>query len=164
MNKSMQFTVTAQQALHNAKREAHDRNNAGIAPEHLLIGSIIGQEGVGNTCLLKLGVPEEALLLEIEAIIGKPVHRHSPETLLEAPENDSDTEKVLRIAAEEAKEENKTYVGTEHILLGILKDPKRPISRRFKDRWNVYYELAKFAIHHPSVHRPRQQFQAQVSA
>ncbi len=112
------FTPRAQQVLALARREADRLHHKVISTEHLLLGLIALGQGVAVNVLRKLGLDLETVRAEIEKLAGTgtepEVSGHIPYT--------PRVKKVLALAAKEARALNHTYVGTEHILLGLLRE------------------------------------------
>jgi ATP-dependent Clp protease ATP-binding subunit ClpC len=116
MNGFSNFTPRAQRVIQLARREADHFNHPYVGTEHLLLGLIALGEGVAVNVLKKMGVSMEAVRLEVEKSVG-----HGPET--KTVGNVPFTprcKKVLQLAVAEAQSLNHTYVGTEHILLGLI--------------------------------------------
>lgn len=112
------FTPRAQQVLSLAREEAERLNHNFIGTEHLLLGLLVLGQGVAVTVLQKKGVDLETVRIEV-----KNYQRPGPDRsiMTNAPYTPR-TKKVLALAAQEAKALNHTYVGTEHILLGLLRE------------------------------------------
>ena len=115
------FTPRARYALVIAKEEAHKMNADSIAPHHLLLALLGMENGVAMEILQKLGVNISRLRLEIEKSCkssgGAPAD--SAQEGAPLPFN-LEMKKVLLSAQEEAREMNYNFIGTEHLLLGIL--------------------------------------------
>ena len=115
------FTPRARYALVLAKEEAHKMNADSIAPHHLLLALLGMGDGVAVDILKKLGINVSRLRLEIEKSCknsgGAPADAAQEGTPL--PFN-TEMKQVLLSAHEEAKEMNYNFIGTEHLLLGIL--------------------------------------------
>ena len=112
------FTPRAQQSLALARKEAMRFNHNFVGTEHVLLGLIALGQGTAVTVLSKLGLNLESVRAEIVKHVGT-----GPDQILAA--NIPFTprvKKVLAFAAKEAKALNHTYVGTEHILLGLLRE------------------------------------------
>lgn len=101
-------------AQEEARRLNHDR----LLPEHILLGLLKHGQGIAIDTLKNLGVVLEDLQHDIEKAIRK-----SGEILMlgEVPPSPR-IEKILRYSAEESKNLGHTYIGTEHLLLGILRE------------------------------------------
>jgi ATP-dependent Clp protease ATP-binding subunit ClpC len=118
MNGYSNFTPRAQRVIHLARKEADNFNHPYVGTEHLLLGLIVLGEGVAVTVLERMGVVLESVRFEVEKAVG-----HGPETktvgnIPFTPRS----KKVLQLAMAEAQALNHTYVGTEHILLGLLRE------------------------------------------
>ena len=115
------FTPRARYALVLAKEEAHKMNADSIAPHHLLLALLGMADGVAVDTLKKLGINISRLRLEIEKSCknsgGAPADGAREGAPL--PFN-SEMKQVLISAHEEAREMNYNFIGTEHLLLGIL--------------------------------------------
>ena len=112
------FTPRAQQVLALARKEADRFNHNFVGTEHLLLGLIKLGQGVAVNVLQRMGLDLENVRQEVEKEVrgggeGK-VSGNIPYT--------PRVKKVLSLAAKEAKALNHTYVGTEHILLGLLRE------------------------------------------
>lgn len=118
MNGFTNFTPRAQRVIQLAKREADTFNHAYVGTEHLLMGLIALGEGVAVNVLERMGVSLDRVRFEVEKAVG-----HGPETKTvgNVPFTPR-SKKVLHLAAAEAQALNHTYVGTEHILLGLLRE------------------------------------------
>ncbi len=110
------FTPRAQQVLALARTEADRLNHSFVGTEHLLIGLIALGQGVAVTVLKRLGLGLETVRKEVEKQVGA---GPDPKVIGNVPYTPR-VKKVLALAANEAKKLNHTYVGTEHILLGLL--------------------------------------------
>ena len=112
------FTPRAQQVLALAKKEADRFNHNFVGTEHLLLGLIKLGQGVAVNVLLKMGLDLETLRREVEKVVGTGPDQKVVGNIPFTPR----VKKVLALAAREAKSLNHTYVGTEHILLGLLRE------------------------------------------
>ena len=112
------FTPRAQQVLQLARKEADRFNHNYVGTEHLLLGLIKLGQGVAVNVLQKMGLDLETVRMEVEKQVGT-----GPETKMvgNIPYTPR-VKKVLALAAKEAKALNHSYVGTEHILLGLLRE------------------------------------------
>ncbi len=112
------FTPRAQQVINLARKESDRFNHPYIGTEHLLLGVIALGEGVAVTVLERLGVSLEAVRLQVESAVGQ-----GPQTKVEGNVPFTPrAKKVLQLAVAEAQALSHTYVGTEHILLGLLRE------------------------------------------
>src|SRR5215510_14733054 len=93
-------------------------NHAYIGTEHLLLGLIKLGQGVGVNVLERIGLDLERVRMEVEKHVSP-----SPETkMVENIPYTPRAKKVLALAGKEAEALNHSYVGTEHILLGLLRE------------------------------------------
>ena len=112
------FTPRAQQVLALARREADRFHHNFVGTEHLLLGLIALGQGTAVTVLRKLGLDLEIVRVEVEKQVGTGPDQKIIGNIPYTPR----VKKVLALAAKEAGSLNHTYVGTEHILLGILRE------------------------------------------
>jgi predicted dehydrogenase len=110
------FTPRAQQVLALARKEADRLNHHFVGTEHLLLGLIKLGQGVSVNVLQKLGLDLEKVRMEVEKQVGPGPEAKMIGNIPYTPR----VKKVLALASKEAKNLNHTYVGTEHILLGLL--------------------------------------------
>ena len=112
------FTPRAQQVLALARKEADRFNHNFVGTEHLLLGLIKLGQGVAVNVLQKLGLDLDTVRLEVEKQVGTGPDQKMIGNIPYTPR----VKKVLALAAKEAKNLSHTYVGTEHILLGLLRE------------------------------------------
>jgi predicted dehydrogenase len=110
------FTPRAQHVLALARKEADHFNHNFVGTEHILLGLIKLGQGTAFTVLRKMGLELETIRLEIEKQLGTGPDQKMIGNIPYTPR----VKKVLAIAAKEARALGHTYVGTEHILLGLL--------------------------------------------
>ncbi len=122
------FTPRAQQVLQLARKEADRFNHNYVGTEHLLLGLIKLGQGVAVNVLQKMGLDLETVRMEVEKQVGS-----GPETKIVGNMPYTPREKkVLALAGKEAKTRNHSYVGTEHILLGLLREGEGVAARVLK--------------------------------
>ncbi len=122
------FTPRAQQVLALARKEADRFNHNYVGTEHLLLGLIKLGQGVAVNVLQKMGLDLETVRMEVEKQIGS-----GPETkMLGSIPYTPRVKKVLALSQKEAKQLNHNYVGTEHILLGLLREGEGAAARILK--------------------------------
>ena len=112
------FTPRAQQVLALARKEADRFNHNFVGTEHLLLGLIKLGQGVAVNVLQKMGLDLETVRMEVEKQVGTGPDQKQVGNIPYTPR----VKKVLSLASKEAKALNHTYVGTEHILLGLLRE------------------------------------------
>jgi hypothetical protein len=111
------FTDRARRVVVLAQEEARLLNHNYIGTEHLLLGLLSEGEGVGARALVSMGVDLGGARFEVEAIIGRGTDApsgHIPFT--------PRAKKVLELSLREALQLGHNYIGTEHILLGLIRE------------------------------------------
>lgn len=112
------FTPRAQQVLALARKEADRFNHNYIGTEHVLLGLIKLGQGVAVSVLQRMGLDLDSVRMEVEKEVGTGPDTKSSTNIPYTPR----VKKVLALANKEAKQLNHSYVGTEHILLGLLRE------------------------------------------
>ncbi|MBP7949901.1 MAG: ATP-dependent Clp protease ATP-binding subunit [Verrucomicrobiales bacterium] len=112
------FTPRAQQVLALARKEADRFNHNYVGTEHLLLGLIKLGQGVAVNVLQKLGLDLETVRMEVEKHVGSGQESKMVGNIPYTPR----VKKVLALASKEARALHHSYVGTEHILLGLLRE------------------------------------------
>lgn len=110
------FTERAQKVLALAQEEASRLKHPGVGTEHILLGLVREGEGIAAKALASLGVSAEKVQAEVEKIIGTGQSQASAMTYTPR------AKKVIELSIDEARKLNHTYVGTEHILLGLIRE------------------------------------------
>lgn len=112
------FTERARKVIILAKEEARRFNHDYIGTEHILLGLVREGEGVAASVLQKMGVSLEKIRLEIEKLV-----QPGPTTQIigDVPFTPR-AKKALELAAEEARALGHNYIGTEHLLLGLIRE------------------------------------------
>ncbi|MBL0058353.1 MAG: ATP-dependent Clp protease ATP-binding subunit [Elusimicrobia bacterium] len=122
---SNRFTERAQRVILIAQEEAKRLNHDYVGTEHLLLGLIALGEGVAAQVLANLGVDLRRVRAEIEKIVGT---GDNVMLLGEIPFTPR-AKKVLELAVEEAQNMGHNYVGTEHLLLGLIREEEGVAAR-----------------------------------
>jgi ATP-dependent Clp protease ATP-binding subunit ClpC len=112
------FTDRARKVMALANQEAQRFNHEYIGTEHILLGLVKEGSGVGANVLKNLDVDIKKLRLEIEKLVKSGPDMVTMGKLPQTPK----AKKVIEYAIEEARALNHNYVGTEHILLGLLRE------------------------------------------
>ena len=112
------FTPRAQQVLALARKEADRFNHSYVGTEHLLLGLIKLGQGVAVNVLERMGLELDTVRMEVEKEVGSGPPQKSAGNIPYTPR----VKKVLALANKEAKALNHSYVGTEHLLLGLLRE------------------------------------------
>ena len=111
------FTERARRVLTLAQEEAQRFNHNYIGTEHLLLGLVREGDGVAAKVLSNLGVELNKVRSAVEFIIGRGDKQSSGEIGL-TPR----AKKVIELAVDEARRLNHSYIGTEHVLLGLVRE------------------------------------------
>ena len=114
---SYPFTEQSHTILANAYEETLRFNHNYIGTEHLLLGMVREGEDVAGAVLQNLGVELTRIRKAVEFIIGR-----GDRIVLSEIGLTPRSKKILQLASEEAKRMNNAYVGTEHLLLGMVKE------------------------------------------
>ena len=122
------FTPRAQQVLALARKEADRFNHNYVGTEHLLLGLIKLGQGVAVNVLQKMGLDLDTVRMEVEKHVGSHPETKMVGNIPYTPR----VKKVLALAGKEAKALNHSYVGTEHILLGLLREGEGVAARVLK--------------------------------
>ncbi|SDE59152.1 ATP-dependent Clp protease ATP-binding subunit ClpC [Paenibacillus sp. UNCCL117] len=110
------FTERAQKVLSLAQEEAVRLGHNNIGTEHILLGLIREGEGIAAKALIALGLGLEKIQDEVESLIGR--GQEQPTNIAYTPR----AKKVIELSMDEARKLGHTYVGTEHILLGLIRE------------------------------------------
>jgi ATP-dependent Clp protease ATP-binding subunit ClpC len=122
------FTPRGQQVLALARQEAERFNHHYVGTEHLLLGLIKLGQGVAVNVLQRMGLDLEGVRMEVEKHVGP----HSETKMVGSIPYTPRVKKVLVLAGKEAKALSHSYVGTEHILLGLLREGEGIAARVLK--------------------------------
>lgn len=112
------FTPRAQQVLALARKEADRFNHNYVGTEHVLLGLIKLGQGVAVNVLERMGLELDTVRLEVEKQVGSGPEQNVSSQIPYTPR----VKKVLNLANKEAKQLSHSYVGTEHLLLGLLRE------------------------------------------
>ncbi|HLE78362.1 MAG TPA: ATP-dependent Clp protease ATP-binding subunit [bacterium] len=111
------FTERARRVIILAQEEAKRLNHSAVGTEHILLGIIREGEGVASKVLESLNISPDRVRSEIEAAIGRG-ERTPYEEVAFTPR----AKKVLELALDEARRLGHNYIGTEHLLLGLIRE------------------------------------------
>ena len=111
------FTERARRVLTLAQEEAHRFNHNYIGTEHILLGLVREGDGVAAKVLANLGVELNKVRSAVEFIIGR-----GDRTVLGEIGLTPRAKKVIELAVDEARRLNHSYIGTEHLLLGLVRE------------------------------------------
>lgn len=110
------FTERAQKVLALAQEEAVRLGHKNIGTEHILLGLIREGDGIAAKALQALGLGLDKIQGEVESLIGR--GGEQPSNINYTPR----AKKVIELSMDEARKLGHTYVGTEHILLGLIRE------------------------------------------
>jgi len=111
------FTRSARRVLTSAQEEARRLNHRYIGTEHILLGLVAEEGSVAIRVLQDLNISPEQVRAAIERAVGR-----GPRAPLTQPILTPRTKRVIEIAVEEARRLGHHYIGTEHLLLGLLRE------------------------------------------
>ena len=111
------FTERARRVIILAQDEAKRLNHSAVGTEHILLGIVREGEGVASKVLESLHISPERIRAEIESAIGRG-DRTPYEEVTFTPR----AKKVLELALDEARRLGHNYIGTEHLLLGLIRE------------------------------------------
>ena len=110
------FTERAQKVLALAQEEAIRLGHNNIGTEHILLGLVREGDGIAAKALYALGLSPEKIQEEVENLIGK--GSETVQTIHYTPR----AKKVIELSMDEARKLGHSYVGTEHVLLGLIRE------------------------------------------
>ena len=111
------FTERARRSIVLAQEEAQRLGNNYIGTEHILLGIISEGESLAAKVLESLGVNLAKVRQEVEAIVGR-----GGQTVQQEMVFTPRAKRVIELAFEEARQLNHNYIGTEHLLLGLIRE------------------------------------------
>ncbi|MGG0029915.1 ATP-dependent protease ATP-binding subunit ClpC [Bacillus safensis subsp. osmophilus] len=111
------FTERAQKVLALAQEEAIHLGHKNIGTEHILLGLVREGEGIAAKALEALGLVSDKIQKEVESLIGR-----GQEVSQAIPHYTPRAKKVTELSMDEARKLGHSYVGTEHILLGLIRE------------------------------------------
>jgi len=111
------FTSRARRVLVLAQEEARLQNHSYIGTEHILLGLVREQEGIAAHALRRCGITAETAQRALEETVGA-----GAEAPAGSPPFDPRAKKVLELALREALQRGHSYIGTEHMLLGLIRE------------------------------------------
>jgi len=134
------FSERARRVLTLAQEEAQNLNHNYIGTEHILLGLVREEEGVAAKVLANLGVGLNKVRASVEFIIGRGEKSGAGETGL-TPR----ARRVIELAIDEARYLSHNYIGTEHLLLGLLREGEG-IAAGVLDSFGITLERARAEV------------------
>jgi ATP-dependent Clp protease ATP-binding subunit ClpC len=161
------FTDRARSAVNHAQEEARDLGHNHIGTEHVLLGLLTEPESVGARALAAFGVSLEPVRADVERIAGRGEGApagHIPFT--------PRAKKVLELSLREALKLKHNYIGTEHIVLGLIREGEGLAARILVDsgadlpllRREVLRLLSSGALDRVGAEPPRERLVADIEA
>jgi ATP-dependent Clp protease ATP-binding subunit ClpC len=135
------FTPRAQQVLQLARKEADRFNHGYVGTEHILLGLIALGHGVAVNALQSLGIDLASVRMEVEKAVGTGPETKTIGNIPFTPR----AKKVLALSASEARGLGHSYVGTEHVLLGLLREGEG-IAARVLENLGVDLDETRYEI------------------
>lgn len=132
------FSESARKVLTRAQGAAQRLGHNYIDTEHLLLGVAQQESGVASKVLVNLGIPPNKVQPAVEFLVGKGQKPSTTEEVGLAPR----AKKVIEFAIDEARRFNASYIGAEHILLGLLRE-KEGIAYNVLENLGVTLEKAR---------------------
>jgi ClpA/ClpB-like protein len=155
------FTDRARRAVVLAQEEARLLNHDYIGTEHILLGLVHEEQGVAARALESLGISLEAVRAEVTKVVGRgeqPPTGHIPFT--------PRAKKVLELSLREAIQLNCDYIGTEHILLGVVREGEgvaaQALVKLGADLSRVRQQVIQLLSAHAGVSSPEQESLGQM--
>jgi ATP-dependent Clp protease ATP-binding subunit ClpC len=136
------FSERARRVLTIAQEEARSLNHSYIGTEHILLGLVREEEGVAARVLINLGIGLGKVRSAVEFIIGRGDKPGTGETGL-TPR----AKKVIELAIDEARQMGHNYIGTEHLLLGLLREGEG-VASSVLDSFGITLERARAEVAH----------------
>ncbi|NLO82537.1 MAG: ATP-dependent Clp protease ATP-binding subunit [Clostridiales bacterium] len=122
------FTERAQRALVFAQEEARNLGHNYVGTEHLLLGLVREEEGVASQVLRQLGADVSKIRSQVEALVGRGNYNFS-EGFGYTPR----TKRIMELSFYEARNLGHNYIGTEHLLLALIREGEGVAARILKD-------------------------------
>jgi len=136
------FTESVRKLLYIANQEAATNGNDSVGVEHILLAMIKGGKGVAVMVLTKLGANLEKISISLQKLISE--EEVGGLASGEIPLS-QDARHILSLAIDEARNLGHKHVGTEHLLLGLLRK-RDSVTARILAEYNITYDMAKEAI------------------
>ena len=144
------FSEGARKVLTKAQEEAKRLGHGYIDTEHILLGIVDEEAGVAAKVLTNLGVPLAKVRAAVEFVVGKGERRTTGEISL-APR----AKRAIEVAVDEARRLNSSYIGSEHLLLGLL-GGKEGVACNVLENFGITLERAREeaaqVMRHESMH------------
>jgi ATP-dependent Clp protease ATP-binding subunit ClpC len=151
------FTERVRKVIFLAREEASRLQHDSIGTEHLLLGLLREGEGIAATVLNNLGLDLDVIRHAVESMVA---HTGGTLTIGEIPFT-SNAKRVLELAVDEARQLNHNYIGTEHLLLGLIREGEgvaaKVLTDMGVDRKKVRDETLKLLGNAPQANQSEQE-------
>ncbi|MBI5418008.1 ATP-dependent Clp protease ATP-binding subunit [Candidatus Poribacteria bacterium] len=137
------FTQRAKKVLNMARKEAMKLNHDYVETEHVLLGLVSDGEGIAAITLQNLGIDMESVKIEVEEMV---VYGSSVLSIGEKPFSPA-ARKAIELAANEARNLGHNYIGTEHLLLGLIKEEEGIANKVLQNLGATYDKVEKEIMH-----------------
>jgi ATP-dependent Clp protease ATP-binding subunit ClpC len=134
------FSERARRVLSLAQEEAQRLNHNYIGTEHILLGLVKEEDGVAARVLINMGVSLPKMRSAVEYVIGP-----GEKAASQGPGLTARAKRVIELAIDEARQMGHNYIGTEHLLLGLLRE-NDGVAAGVLDSFNVNLERARAEI------------------
>lgn len=134
------FSERARRVLSLAQEEAQRLNHNYIGTEHILLGLVKEEDGVAARVLMNMGVSLPKMRSAVEYVIGP-----GEKAASQGPGLTARAKRVIELAIDEARQMGHNYIGTEHLLLGLLRE-NDGVAAGVLDSFNVNLERARAEI------------------
>lgn len=118
VNPKEQFTKRSARVLARSQQIAEGRKDKILRTEHLLLALFREEGGIASKVIHQLGPCSDTIESVIDEMMTPPTFNRIEISLAE------DVKQVLESAVDEARRQNLTYIGTEHLILGVMRQPK----------------------------------------
>lgn len=133
------YTERARRALFFARLEASEIGGLAVETDHVLLGLLRAGKGYSSTLFARSDLSHADVKRAVEALLP-PRERYA--TTVELPFSD-ETRRILQFASEEAESLGHNYVGTEHLLLGVLREEKSIAATLLIEKGIFYDEVRR---------------------
>jgi len=141
------FTKRAQRVLANADKAAKDMNHSYIGSEHILMGILSLGDGIAVQILSALGVNAENMISDIRGLLGEGDNLIRLGPIPFSPR----AKRIINTASEEAKSLGQPFVGTEHILLAVLREESSVAGQVLKSSGVTYEKVMDYLKEAPGT-------------
>jgi ATP-dependent Clp protease ATP-binding subunit ClpA len=131
------FTNKARASVVSAQEEARNLQHNYIGTEHVLLGLFNSPDSIGAKALLRFGLTQEMVREDVETIVGRGEEEQKSGHIPFTPR----AKKVLELSLREALQLNHNHIGTEHILLGLVREGEGVAAKILADRIGALHKV-----------------------